>query len=298
MNPNAILRTAVPAVLVLILAGCASAPDGVSRSDRTRLGAALAFHAGFDGTTDAGRARGDHQIQVGPQWGPPRSVQPGLPPGDVVRIDPGAGRHGDALRFDRKIPQLVGYLGEGNVPYRSDDWSGTVSFWLRVTPDEDIEPGYTDPVQITDKGWDDAAFFVEFTKDEVPREFRLGAYADRPVWNPQGRKWEEMSMAEKPLAPVVHPPFRRDRWTHVVFTWERFNTGRPEGVTRLYLDGEPRGEIAAREQTFTWDPANVRLMLGLAYTGWMDDLAVFDRALAPAEVRALHRLPGGVADLY
>jgi hypothetical protein len=39
------------------------------------------------------------------------------------------------------------------------------------------------------------------------------------------------------------------------------------------------------------------MMLGLAYTGWMDDLAVFDRALSPAEVVTLHALPGGVSDL-
>jgi len=40
------------------------------------------------------------------------------------------------------------------------------------------------------------------------------------------------------------------------------------------------------------------MMLGLGYTGWIDALAVFDRALSADEVRALHRLPGGVTDLH
>jgi hypothetical protein len=40
------------------------------------------------------------------------------------------------------------------------------------------------------------------------------------------------------------------------------------------------------------------MMLGLGYTGWMDDLAVFDRALTADEVRALNRLPRGVSDLH
>jgi hypothetical protein len=40
------------------------------------------------------------------------------------------------------------------------------------------------------------------------------------------------------------------------------------------------------------------MMLGLGYTGWMDDLAVFDRALSAEEVRVLNRLPNGVNGLH
>ena len=212
-------------------------------------------------------------------------------------LAPGAGRFGDALRFEKKIDQVVGYRVPGNFPFRTNQWSGTVSFWLRVTPDEDIEPGYCDVIQITSKAWDDASFFVEFTKDEKPREMRLGVYADKKVWNPNNRDWGKMPMEEKPLARVLRPPFKRDRWNHLVFTWHTFITGRPDGVCQLYVDGVPAGSISAREQTFHWDLSQSVMMLGLAYTGWMDDLAVFDRALSPAEVLTLHALPGGVSDL-
>jgi hypothetical protein len=39
------------------------------------------------------------------------------------------------------------------------------------------------------------------------------------------------------------------------------------------------------------------IMLGLGYIGLWDELAVFNRALTPAEVAHLHRLKNGVRDL-
>lgn len=280
------------------LLGAASAAESVSFLTKRDLALALTFHAPFDGSPDATYALGDPKIQWGPKWGPPRTVQAGLPAGGAVQIAFMQGKYRDALRFNRKIDELIAFKAAKNVPYRDRDWSGTVSFWLRVNPDEDLEPGYCDTIQITSKEWNNAAFFTEFTKDEKPREFRLGAYADFPVWNPTNRKWEDMTLAEKPLVPVVKPPFSRDRWTHVAFTWENFNTGRPDGVTKLYLDGVLRGEISARPQTFTWKLDETFIMLGLSYTGWMDDLAVFNRALTLHEVTALKNLPKGVSSLH
>jgi hypothetical protein len=96
---------------------------------------------------------------------------------------------------------------------------------------------------------------------------------------------------------VDDPPFRPGRWTHVVFTFERFNTGRSDGVARLYLDGAPQGSLSARQQTFTWDPDKVAIGLGLGYIGMLDELSVFDRALTPDEIRSLSRLAGGIGSL-
>lgn len=284
--------------LFLLLAGLALLAGCAAQRPGHRLASALVFHAPFDGSTDAAVAGGDNRIHTGPGWGPPRKSAPGLPPEGTVRLDPGAGRFGDALRFDRKIPQMVGYRVPGNFPYRTNQWAGSVSFWLRVTPDEDIEPGYCDVIQVTSKAWDDASFFVEFTKDEKPREMRLGVYADKSVWNPDNRDWGKMPMEEKPLVRVLRPPFRRDRWTQVTFTWDHFNTGRKDGVCRLYLDGVPAGSLSPREMTFRWEPSEAVMMLGLAYTGWMDDLAVFDRALSDEEVRFLHGLRSGIRELH
>jgi hypothetical protein len=96
---------------------------------------------------------------------------------------------------------------------------------------------------------------------------------------------------------VLKPPFGRDKGTHVVMTFTRFNTGRDDAVANLYLNGKLEGTIQKRVQTFTWDPSKAAIMLGLSYIGLFDDLAVFDRALTAEEVLLLHRLDGGVSAL-
>ena len=107
----------------------------------------------------------------------------------------------------------------------------------------------------------------------------------------------EIPGSERPLVTVDKPPFTKGRWTHVVFTFERFNTGRPDGIARLYLDGSPQGSLSPRQQTFTWDAENTYVALGLSYIGLIDDLAIFNRALTEDEIRALFGLTKGVASL-
>jgi hypothetical protein len=166
-----------------------------------------------------------------------------------------------------------------------------------VDPGKELEPGFCDPVQITPRSWNDGAFFVEFEKRPESIPFRLGVYADLNVWNPAGRPFADIPHGERPLVTVERPPFGPDRWTHVAFTFERFNTSRKDGVVHLYLDGEPKGSLSPRQQTFTWDvEANV-IALGLGYIGLLDELTIFDRALDDGEVRALHQLENGLTPL-
>ncbi len=263
-----------------------------------RLRGALTFHAPFDGGVDAAFARGDGRLHTTPS-GKPADAKPGLARDDV-RIAPGEGVHGDALRFEKKSSAAVLYRAKGNVQYRERGWSGTVSMWLRLDPERDLEPGYCDPIQITDKKWNDASFFVDFTKDN-PRDFRLGVFSDLAVWNPDGREWEAIPESERPMVTVKKHPFRSDRWVHVAFTFSGFNDGesgeRKAATARLYLNGAPQGEITGKPQVFTWDPERTVIYLGLSYVGLFDDLAVFNRALEPAEIAALSTLPGGVAAL-
>jgi hypothetical protein len=98
------------------------------------------------------------------------------------------------------------------------------------------------------------------------------------------------------MVQVARAPFARTRWTHVVFTWDRLNEGKA-GSGRLYLDGEPQGAITGWQLDLGWDPAQVRLVLAAAYVGDFDDLAVFNRELTPAEVRAVMALPTGISGL-
>jgi hypothetical protein len=227
----------------------------------------------------------------------PRVGTPGLPAGGAVTHEKGQGRFGDALRFHKKVPEMIFFQGEKNLAYQARNWSGTVSLWLRVNPAEELAMGFCDPIQITPREWNDAAFFVEFEKRTNSIPFRLGAYADFKVWNPENREWAKIPFDEKPLLHVEKPPFGAGQWTHVVFTFSNFNTGRKDGVAGLYLNGKFQGALAEREQTFTWDPSKTLIMLGLSYVGYYDDLAIFNRALTEQEIALLNQLKDGVRSL-
>jgi hypothetical protein len=288
---NLLLRCSI--VTVLAMVGCAR--DRAEDSEGIpQLAKAVTFHASFDGRLDADYAKGDAKLYSAPNMSKTAATRPGLPEAGIVAV-PGEGRFGDALRFTKKQSAMVFFQGEGNMNYSARDWSGAVSFWLRLDPETDLEPGFTDPIQITPRAWNDAAFFVEFGKDEKPRHFRLGAYADLKVWNPQNRPWDSISMAEKPLVSVERPPFAKDKWTHVVFTFEKFNTGNPDGVATLYLNGRKQGALSPRKHTWTWDMKQTRIMLGLSYIGMFDELTLFDRALSDDEVRQLYTSKNSVA---
>ena len=70
------------------------------------------------------------------------------------------------------------------------------------------------------------------------------------------------------------------------------------GDRKLYLNGELRGTLPPREQTFTWHPSQTLAMLGLNYIGLFDELAFFSRALTDAEVKLLFQLEDGVWSLH
>jgi hypothetical protein len=286
--------------LTLTLAGTVIAasllPFPAAAADQAAVREALSFHASFDGQSDADFARGDKKIHTASNL-KRTDAKPGLHRADV-EIVKGKGKFGDALRFGKNEKAVVFFQADKNMGYRDKDWSGTVSFWLSLDPDKDLQPGYCDPVQITDKKWDEAAFFVDFTKDDKPRHFRLGIYSDFKVWNPKGLKFEQVPVADRPLSEEIkQPPFATGKWTHVLFTFANLNTGKPDGNGKLYLDGKPVAGIRERTLTFTWEPSKAAIMLGLSYIGMFDDLAVFDRALTDEEVGMVYRLENGIRSL-
>ncbi len=274
----------------------ASEPAGASANEEA-LRKALTFHAAFDGTVDAVHAAGDPAFYSAPTFKQRQEATRGLPASGDTLLAKGEGRFGDALRFTKKGSPVVFFKSAGNVRYQPANWSGTVSFWLSVDPAADLQPGFCDPVQITPRAWNDAAFFVEFEKRPESIPFRLGVYADLKVWNPQNRRFADIPQSERPLVTVEEPPFARGTWTHVAFAFERFNTGQPDGRVRLYLDGKPRGALSPRQQTFTWDQESGAIALGLSYIGLLDELSIFDRALSDEEILALHGLEKGVTAL-
>lgn len=258
------------------------------------LRSALLFHASFDKGADADFATGERQILTAP--GRKRTEpKPGITEADGVEIAKGEGRFGDAMAFRRKSKDLVFFRGKGNLGFQPKNWSGSASFWMKLDPDKDLEPGYCDPLQFVAQAWGEGNMFVEFSKDHTPRHFRYAIMAITKLWNPNNEKWEEM--ARRPMVAVEKPPFSRERWTHVCFTFGNANTGAKDGWGRLYLDGVKMGEFTGWENSFNWDIEQSALTLGYSYVGLLDDIALFNRALTDAEVQAVFGLKRGIAEL-
>ncbi|MFN0074999.1 MAG: LamG-like jellyroll fold domain-containing protein [Prosthecobacter sp.] len=256
------------------------------------LKSALVFHASFDASLNADLSTGskDCVIKNGKDLVP-------CVPNDEVKLVTTGGKFGGCIHFPKKGTTRPQFSGVNVLGYNDKSWSTTVSVWLRLTPDEDLEPGYCDPVQITGDDVKKGYIFLEFSKDETPRFFRYAVRPLFPIWNPTNVPWADIPFEKRPMVQVAKPPFTRDAWTHVVFTLSNVNNkaGKPSGS--LFLNGKLQGRIENWDLTFGWDPASVALVLGASYVGHQDDLAVFDRALSDAEVERLFKLEGGVASL-
>ena len=283
---------------LLFLVGIGSA---ASAADLAGLGRSLAFHTSFDTTADADFARGDRRVFTAEDRAKRDAATPGLSATSNARLVAGAGRHGGALEFRGSGKQQVFYRGGANLGLAAAPrgWGGSVSFWLQLDPERDLAPGYCDPIQFVGPKWADGALFVEFTKDHTPRHFRYGIFPVTKFWNPQNKKLEEMTDAERPMVPVRRPIFGRGRWTHILITFANLNTGATDGRGTLFVDDERIGTSEGWNHTFNWaDPAQTALTLGLNYTGLIDDLAVFDRELTAAEARTIFSLPRGISTLH
>ena len=266
-------------------------------SQQQDLSQSLSFHAPFDTGLSADRALGDpnfYQAANGSSLDEAAILTETDPSGPIQM---GGGIHGEAMHLHRYNDSLYFFKGQHNVPYMERDWEATISFWLRIDPDEDLAPGqWSDPVLVTASAWDDGAIFVDFTR-QVPRSFRFAAFADRGVWNPDNVDWQTLAPGAMPMITVADHPFSGDEWIHVVMTIERFNTGEPDGVLTGYLNGEAVGTLEDRMQTISWKPEDVRIQMGLQFIGGLDELALFDRALTAEEVRYLFELPNGINSL-
>jgi len=244
----------------------------------------VVFRATFDGSLDARLAAGDPKLYNAPSYKEQAAAKPGID-GTDVRHAKGEGRSGDALRFVKKNTRAVFYKADRNLPFDPKNWSGTISFWLKLDPEQDLEPGFCDPIQVTDKAFNDSAIWVDFTKDDKPRHFRLGVFGALKQWNPGNLAADKNPDFGKRLVVVERTPFARDRWTHVAIAYAGLGSG--AGEANLYLDGKLQGTTPKITEQFEWDMERGAIRLGVNYVGLMDDVAIFRRPLDAKEIRAL-----------
>lgn len=255
----------------------------------------ITFYASFDGQLAADYSKGDPEFYTAPNWESSElAVKVNTSNPDVQHVAK-AGKHGDALKFDSNWNPVLFFNAADNISYSEENWSGTFSFWLKVRPDEELRDGYSDPFIITDKNWDDASIYVDFTEEDSPRHFRFALFSDKPVWNPKQKAWDEVLPGERPMVHVEEHPFAAGKWTHVALTFENVNTQGAQGVLTGYLNGEKMGVYTQEKLLVTWDIENTLMAIGRHYAGLFDELAVFDRALTEEEIVQLYKIDLGKA---
>ena len=275
---------------------CSSTPEAEPEAQpaaTASLGQALTFFSGFEDGMDAAHARGDRRIYSAASYKELDQRSPGYW-GSAIEIAYDAGRVGNALQFNEKNTQALFYSAVDNVPFSSDSWSGTVSFWLSLDPATDLEPGFCDPIQVTDSAYNDSAIWVDFTR-ENPRQFRLGVFGELTAWNPDNASPDENPAFNDRLVVVAQPPFATGSWTHVAIAYEQLGT--PQGRATLYVDGVAQGSSGGISEVFEWAPNAGEIRLGVNYVGLFDELALFDRALTAAEVEQVFSFEGSLRDI-
>ncbi|MCE7995446.1 MAG: LamG domain-containing protein [Roseivirga sp.] len=264
------------------------------QSDRSAyLKESLTLYASFDQGTEADYALGDNKLYSAPSRREPDKVIEGLD-NEIHQIIKGAGKQGDALRFTKRNPRVAFYKSKDNIAYNAQSWSGTISFWLRVDPENELEPGFTDPIQITDVAYNDASIWVDFTRDE-PRQFRLGVIGDKVSWEQDTVLTSATEEFNKRLAVVDKPPFTKETWTHVAITYAALGTA--EATYSLYLDGKNKGTVNGHDDPFTWELENSNIYLGLSFVGLIDELSIFNKPFSPEQITELYSLEGGIRSI-
>ena len=233
----------------------------------------VVFHATFNHSLNAEKSPADPRLHSAADY--KSTAQPGLD-GTSVVWEKGA------LHFTKKNDRAVFFPAKG-ISSRQ----GTLSFFLQLDPNQDLAPGFADPLQLTDLAYNDMAIWVDFTKDDRPRHFRLGVFGSLKAWNPNNLPPDTNPAFNQRLVIVKQPPFVRGQWTHVVVTYVGLGTG--GGEAKLYLDGNLQGTSSRVKEPFAWDPAKVALRLGVGYVGWMDEVAIYGRPLTAAEIQAIPR---------
>lgn len=264
---------------------------------RASLSPALTFHASFDNGPDADFALGDKQLYSTTEQAVQQvaTFTPGLGEPALTIVE-GQGKFGAALAFTQENSHVVVYKAAQNVAYDPTLLRGTVSFWMNLDPAE-IPGQYSDPLQLTDKDYSNACIWIDFTKNDKPSDLRLGFFGNQSEWDVTNRRGESSEFFWR-LVKVAEPPFTKGHWTHIAITWDGVNSAQG-GRARLYLNGEYQGASGRIAEPFTWDVANATIRLGMGhFVGLIDDLALFNRPLTPAEVRGLYELDQGVAALH
>ena len=248
----------------------------------------LLFYASFDTAATADFARGDPRLYSAPSREQLDAASSNLQFAPAVSIAHNQGKYGGALEFKNNVVPAVFYKAANNVKLKPQNWSGTIAFWLKIDPDQDLSKNYVDPIQITETSHRNAAIWTDFTTTNNKRMFRLGVAGDEASWTSSDKDIATKGFYHR-VRGILDPPFSGDRWTHVVITHDQL--GSSDASAHLYLDGQRVITHQPIKDPFTWQHNNANIYLGLRYSGFIDELLIFDRSFTAAEITQLQNKP-------
>ena len=253
-----------------------------------RFDEGLLFYASFDTATTADFARGDPRLYSAPSRKQLDAAASSLQFAPAVSIALDQGKYGGALEFKKNLVPVVFYKAVDNVNFKPQNWSGTIAFWLKIDPDQDLSKNYVDPIQITETSHRNAAIWTDFTPTNDKRMFRLGVAGDEASWTSSDKDIATKGFYHR-VRGILDPPFSGDRWTHVAITHDQLGSG--NASANLYLDGQRVITHQPIKDPFTWHHNNANIYLGLRYSGFIDELLIFDRPFTAAEITQLQNVP-------
>jgi hypothetical protein len=280
----------VIACVILILAASPLGAGGESA-----LKKAVTFYASFDEslTPDVGTGpistRFNHEKDAG-QF----VFEPGFDK-TVFRIAKGKGvAGGGCLEVTDVLPRngRIFYPVKGNLAYKKGGWSGAVSMWIDTNPDTLFKLKFCDPVQITQKGANNGGIWFDFN-DARPRDLRMGVFPAVP----NGTVGAKETDTDAPMVRVPKVGFKVGAWHHIVLSWSNFDTGKKDARATLYIDGKQIGDVKNRAIAMDWDIEKAGIYTAVGYTGLLDEMALFNRALTAEDVTLLHKTPGLLSGL-
>ncbi|MGE3805305.1 MAG: LamG-like jellyroll fold domain-containing protein [Gemmataceae bacterium] len=244
----------------------------------------VTFYASFDEAVrgDFGKGGLEPTTRSGPLADPAKwAFTPGVDD-KVYWISKDRGKHKGCLRAVDVLPGESGrffFPAKGNIAFNPKGWAGTLSFWMSINPDTMLRTPFCDPIQITQQGATNGGIWIDFN-DDKPRSLRMGVFpaADPPI---------KETDADAPLVWVKKPGCKAGDWHHLVITWENFDTGKPNALAKLYIDGKCQGTIRDRAIAMKWDLDKAGIYVAVNYIGLLDELALFDRALSEEEIDLL-----------
>lgn len=279
------LLTIAIGLLIMLFALPADAGDDALKK-------AVSFYASFDESLLPDVGVGPITTRYGDPANPAKlTFVPGFNK-DMYRISK-QGIAGGCLEATDVLPNRgrFFYPVKGNLAFKKGGWGGACSMWINMDP-QALKLQFCDPVQITQKGANNGGIWFDFN-DAKPRDLRMGVFPAVP----DGKTGAKESDADAPMVRVPKVAFKSGEWHHVVLSWDNFDTGKPNAIATLYIDGKKMGDVKDRAIAMDWDIEKAGIYTAVGYTGFLDEMACFSRALTQDEVTALHKTPGLLASL-